>query len=246
MPRSTSQGLRSRCLKPSSVAWFCRGLTLSLSLYLSLSPNPRSATSSLPIPALNPFQPGKVCGVGPGLVFAAELQRRQLEVSDRPPPERIGLVPCAIGGSSLSDWDREGPLYRAMVDRTAAALQGGGTLRCMLWYQVRDSQGSENMAGCTDEWWMNLWRLRLVFILTRTTGSSHGRTRLVWILVDDGDLFWGQGESDTTSAELAEAYTSKMEALIQAVRADLNHPDLPVIQASSSHSSLRIVQLSSR
>eukprot|EP00271_Cylindrocystis_brebissonii_P009696 TRINITY_DN2479_c0_g1_i2.p1 TRINITY_DN2479_c0_g1~~TRINITY_DN2479_c0_g1_i2.p1 ORF type:complete len:252 (+),score=22.47 TRINITY_DN2479_c0_g1_i2:113-868(+) len=78
---------------------------------------------------------GKVCGVGPGLVFAAEVRQRYMELASCPPPERIGLIPCARGGTTIHEWDREGPLYNAMVERTRAGLQGGATLRALLWYQ---------------------------------------------------------------------------------------------------------------
>ncbi|XP_047977591.1 probable carbohydrate esterase At4g34215 [Salvia hispanica] len=45
-------------------------------------------------------------------------------------------------------------------------------------------------------------------------------------------LLWYQGESDTTSQEEVDAYKHKMEELIHNIRADLNLPNLPVVQVA--------------
>jgi sialate O-acetylesterase len=69
-------------------------------------------------------------GVGPGLPFAGELYRLTWVP--------IGLLPCALGGSSLEQWNPalkgEGgrSLYGAMLRRIAAV---GGRVRGVLWYQ---------------------------------------------------------------------------------------------------------------
>lgn len=69
-------------------------------------------------------------GAGLGLPFAKEMTRR----TGRP----IGLVPCAHGGTSMSQWDPAqrdaggNSLYGAMLRRFAAT---GGKVRGILWYQ---------------------------------------------------------------------------------------------------------------
>ena len=78
----------------------------------------------------------------------------------------------------------------------------------------------------------SLRKLNLELFHSLTTATLNGYICSDYVLSDNRDALWVQGESDTSSAELAEAYTSKMEALIHSVRADLNHPDLPIIQAS--------------
>jgi hypothetical protein len=71
-------------------------------------------------------------GVGPGLTFA-----QQLAVSD--PTARIGLVPCAVGGSAISRWTKGKPLYERAVKRAKAALAAGPkhktSLGGVLWLQ---------------------------------------------------------------------------------------------------------------
>lgn len=72
---------------------------------------------------------GKVCGVGPGMSFANSVLKRDPSIGV------IGLVPCAIGGTNISEWARGSVLYNHMIRRTEAALQGGGKLQALLWYQ---------------------------------------------------------------------------------------------------------------
>ena len=50
----------------------------------------------------------KACGVGPGLVFAARLLRDGAAA-------RIGLVPCAVGGTEMDRWMPDADLYEHMV-----------------------------------------------------------------------------------------------------------------------------------
>ncbi|KAJ9560175.1 hypothetical protein OSB04_005335 [Centaurea solstitialis] len=71
----------------------------------------------------------KVCGVGPGMAFANSLLRKDSSVGV------VGLVPCAIGGTNISQWARGGVLYNEMIRRANAAVGGGGTIRGLLWYQ---------------------------------------------------------------------------------------------------------------
>ena len=61
--------------------------------------------------------PGKTCGVGPGLAFAAALR------ASRPATGALGLVPCAVGGSALAEWELpHGKLGQRAVERVCAAL----------------------------------------------------------------------------------------------------------------------------
>ncbi len=70
-------------------------------------------------------------GVGPGLYFA----RHVLAATGRP----IGLIPCALGGSTIAQWDPAGKvrgdstLYGAMLNRARSA--GTGHLKGLVWCQ---------------------------------------------------------------------------------------------------------------
>lgn len=67
-------------------------------------------------------------------MFAASLLRaRKYKV--KPTGPQIGLVPCAWGGSAIAEWERGEVLYDRMIERTKAAMQSGGALKAVLWYQ---------------------------------------------------------------------------------------------------------------
>eukprot|EP00850_Spirogloea_muscicola_P022389 SM000291S10867 [mRNA] locus=s291:22758:23687:+ [translate_table: standard] len=112
--------------------------------------------SEAPVPSLTrSFR--KVCGIGPGLVFAAELLRLQGQGASAavaangsapwPIAPAVGLVPCAIGGSAIDEWSRGGEYYQSTVARTKAALEADGSrLRAVLWYQGESDCGSRELA----------------------------------------------------------------------------------------------------
>lgn len=71
----------------------------------------------------------KTCGIGPGMAFANSLLHMDSSLG------LVALVPCAIGGTNISEWARGTHLYNQLLIRAGAALRGGGTIRAMLWYQ---------------------------------------------------------------------------------------------------------------
>ena len=71
----------------------------------------------------------KTNGVGPGMAFANSVLEKHPDFG------LIGLVPCAIGGSNISEWERGKELYFQMIKRAKASLRDGGTIRALLWYQ---------------------------------------------------------------------------------------------------------------
>ncbi|KAI4339828.1 hypothetical protein MLD38_024728 [Melastoma candidum] len=76
----------------------------------------------------------KTNGVGPGMAFANEVLRR-----DPARFRRIALVPCAIGGTRIAEWERGGSLYGQLVKRAKAAMgvdgDSGARMEGLLWYQ---------------------------------------------------------------------------------------------------------------
>lgn len=71
----------------------------------------------------------KTNGVGPGLAFANSV------VEKNPGFGVVGLVPCAIGGTNISEWERGKVLYSHMMKRVQASLRDGGSIRALLWFQ---------------------------------------------------------------------------------------------------------------
>ena len=77
-------------------------------------------------------------GVGPGLAFADALTTEY-------PKSRIGLVPCAVGGSAISRWTKGKPLYENAIRRAKLALKAGPvgktTIRGAIWLQGEADAG---------------------------------------------------------------------------------------------------------
>ncbi|MPR32806.1 sialate O-acetylesterase [Salmonirosea aquatica] len=88
-------------------------------------------------------KPG-IAGVGPGLAFA----QKWLEIN---PKKNIGLIPCAVGGSGIDDWQvgakhaQTGIFpYDAMLKRVKEA-QKQGKIKAILWHQGEsDSSPAKN------------------------------------------------------------------------------------------------------
>ena len=78
------------------------------------------------------FEGADNAGVGPGLSFAEVL-------SGREPGVRIGLIPCAVGGSSINLWAKGAKLYDEALRRARLALQTTlpvkARIRGVLWLQ---------------------------------------------------------------------------------------------------------------
>ncbi|CAI9115213.1 OLC1v1016055C1 [Oldenlandia corymbosa var. corymbosa] len=71
----------------------------------------------------------KVCGIGPGMPFAHSVLRRDHYIG------HIGLVPCAIGNTNISMWERGTDNYNRLIYRARFAMKSGGFIRALLWYQ---------------------------------------------------------------------------------------------------------------
>ena len=98
------------------------------------------------VPAVDPIHFDKaVAGVGPGLTFGKTM-------AGRDPSIRIGLLPCAAGGSPISVWKPGGHWEQTNSDpyddalrRTKLAM-ADGVLKGMLWHQG-ESDANETDAG---------------------------------------------------------------------------------------------------
>lgn len=77
--------------------------------------------------AIDPVHTDKsIAGVGLCRSFARALTSKNPSIT-------IGLIPCAVGGSALSQWEAGGELYDQAVKRTLKAMESG-TLRGILWH----------------------------------------------------------------------------------------------------------------
>lgn len=82
----------------------------------------------------------KTCGVGPGMAFANVAKQQIAE------GERVGLVPCAVGGTAIKEWARGEKLYEDMVKRSKESVKCGGVIKALLWYQGESDTSHEHDA----------------------------------------------------------------------------------------------------
>ncbi|XP_021745309.1 probable carbohydrate esterase At4g34215 [Chenopodium quinoa] len=73
----------------------------------------------------------KTCGIGPGMAFANAVE----SLGGSAKFGVLGLVPCAVGGTKIIQWERGTNFYNQLVTRAKAAMIGGGRTRAVLWYQ---------------------------------------------------------------------------------------------------------------
>jgi hypothetical protein len=76
---------------------------------------------------LHPKQGRTEPGAGPGISFATEMLKAD-------PGITIGLIPCAVGGSSLKTWVKGARHYENAVSRAKLAAQAG-VITGVLWHQ---------------------------------------------------------------------------------------------------------------
>ena len=88
-----------------------------------------------PFETVLPVGDQKVCGVGPGRTFGRLLAKEN--------PDRIvGLIPCAVGGTSIAawmpggidDWDKSNRPYDFAIQKAREA-QNSGSIVAVLWHQ---------------------------------------------------------------------------------------------------------------
>jgi hypothetical protein len=93
-----------------------------------------------------------VAGVGPGLEFARTLVSADPNIT-------VGLIPCAVGGTSLDKWKVGGELYAAAVARTREAMKCG-KLAGILWHQGESDKTHEQLMTYGDRFAAMIGQLR--------------------------------------------------------------------------------------
>lgn len=90
-------------------------------------------------PATDPVHFDRGPGVGPALSFGKCM-------AEAMPQVRIGLVPCAVGGSRIGQWMPGQKNYVTMQTRMAEALKAG-VLKGILWHQGESNISSGSYYG---------------------------------------------------------------------------------------------------
>lgn len=105
------------------------------------------------------FDKPAVAGVGPGLSFGIEMAKKD-------PSHKIGLIPCAVGGSSINAWEpgaydsatKTHP-YDDMLKRVQIA-QRSGVIKGVLWLQGESDSNPQRSVGYIEKFEKLINRLR--------------------------------------------------------------------------------------
>lgn len=153
-----------------------------------------SESWELAVEPLHHDRPGRN-GAEIGTSFARALVERGLVAG------KVGLVPCAFGGSSLARWTR-----RTAPARTAPEDEYAGDAAVSI-------RGNPGLPGDLYEHAWHRGRLAL---------SAHPRAVLRGILLH-------HGSTDGAQLELAQAYGAGLRQLIADLRADFDSPEIPFV-----------------
>lgn len=138
------------------------------------------------VPGTDPLHFDKsAAGVGPGSEFAREIHKAD-------PDATIGLIPCAVGGTSLDQWKVGGSLYNTAVARTKEAMKEG-KLAGILWHQGESDSGDPAKVASYAE--------RLAVMI----GQLRRDLQAEQVPVVLGELIHGHKTNDSINVELAAA-----------------------------------------
>lgn len=126
---------------------------------------------------------GPRAGIGPGLVFGKRMAEENRNAT-------IGLVPCAVGASLLSRWERGGDLYARTLARAQAARRDG-TLAGILWHQ-----GEQDSMTATNA---NSYHDRLVKMIADLRGDL-GQPQLPFVVGQIGEFLYERKVQQTPFA----------------------------------------------
>lgn len=106
------------------------------------------------VPAVDPmhYDRPEIIGVGPGASFGRT-------VADADPKITVGLIPAAVGGTSLDQWKVGGELYNNAIARARAAL-AHGKLAGILWHQGESDNTPEKAATYAERFRTMIAQLR--------------------------------------------------------------------------------------
>ncbi|CAM9709763.1 unnamed protein product, partial [Choristocarpus tenellus] len=155
------------------------------------------------------------CGFGPALVCARALLTLRA-AAGAPTRSTIGLVPCAIGGASLDEWqaDYQGKSLHNHPQGSDSKTNGPWNYKA----------GTYNLFNAMTE--------RAMQALKLAPKGSHLR-----------GVLWYQGETDAMHQYSAETYSERFERLVLSTRQHLSIPNLRFFTVAITGTTTRLVHL---
>lgn len=136
--------------------------------------------------AVDPITNNYKVAVGPGLSFAKKLAEENPDVT-------IGLVPLAVGGTTISEWMKGSSLYQETLSAASIARQNG-VIRGILWHQGEHDaifrntavHYDTNLKTLIDQLRVDLGDVELPFIVAGlVNGISQNKNHSQYALVQE-------------------------------------------------------------
>ena len=147
----------------------------------------------------------KIAGVSLGRTFGIEMAQANEDV-------KIGLIPCAVGGTPIRRWQQNGDLYQAALKRAKLA-QKVGVIKGILWHQGESDSGNEDTAKIYEQ------QLHAMIVAWR----KDLKLPTVPVVVGELGQFWKRAEHKATVDAALKGLPGKVKQTSWVTSAGLNH-----------------------
>jgi len=147
----------------------------------------------------------KIAGVSLGRTFGIEMAKAN-------PKVKIGLIPCAVGGTPIRRWQQNGDLYQAALKRAKLAQQVG-VIKGILWHQGESDSGNEGTAKIYEQ------QLHAMIAAWR---KVLGDTKIP-VIVGELGQFWKRAKHKTTVDAALKTLPTKVARTRWVTSAGLDH-----------------------
>jgi hypothetical protein len=137
-----------------------------------------------------------IAGVGPGVAFGKAMAQANPKVT-------IGLVPCAVGGTPLSRWEKGGDLYSNAVYRARLAMKSG-RLNGVVWHQGE----SDSKPGLAETYGDRLAKM------IQDIRAELGSPRLPFVVGQLGEFIYARENNNLTEARLVNDTLARIPARV--------------------------------
>jgi hypothetical protein len=137
-------------------------------------------------------------------------------LAEKYPEATIGLVPCSVGGTPLSRWQKGGDLYSNAVRRAQLAMKVG-TLKGVIWHQGE----SDSSPGKAETYGKRLDQM------IRDLRADLGTPDLPFVAGQLGEFLLTRGSNNVAEVQLVNETIAKLPTRVPhtgfVLSADLKH-----------------------
>jgi len=158
------------------------------------------------VSAVDPISFDKtIAGVSLGRTFGIEMAKANEGV-------KVGLIPCAVGGTPIRRWQQKGDLYQKALKRAKLA-QKDGVIKGILWHQGESDSGKTETADIYEQ------QLHAMIGAWRKDLSNQK----IPVIVGELGQFWKRAKHKATVDAALKVLPDKVEHTGWVTSGGLNH-----------------------